>query len=874
MKTKNYKDNITLIVRDEDIFHVQKEILKQKLKGIKISTIKRYIQSFNPSLQANWTIKYDVYDKFKHILDELHYFKSSVLSGSFIEECIQFLDMMHLYDIDPQDLPTFSHSYLELKKMFEAIYDLPTESTYLKQIISEIPDLKDVYIDIQTPTFDEQIWMDALIKKQAQVIHQVESKPTYEYYHANNARVEIEAIAQKIIADHLDIHHIMIAYCDSKYSSIIASVFDRYQIPVHMRTLKASSIAFKCISLLKFAMQPNPETYMDCLIQGCFKNVETLIEAQKIYPNAYDEKYPEIDKICFKTELFSEQEIQHLIQLLSLAQKQKDAIREDCHQLATLLDIRQLFICVDEILRKNIHTKDDASAILKIQTIFRDSLPYIQDKEDLNIMMEEIQKIKCSETSKRFDAVSVIPFSKVNEFSDITFVCGATQSSFHHFQPLSGILDEDYVAQIKKFPTLMQRYEHAQNMLNRKIHNGQRIIFSYPQSDYVGKNQEASIDVESLVKCSSIPYTCTKANVVEESIQNLTKENAEIIYLKDHVIKGSISSLEKYIGCPYAYFLKYGAHIQEPLEQGFNVQKIGTLNHSVLETLTNKYSKNYTQVSRVELIDIIDDNIEDMKQVFPHLQFDLIRHRLIESMSLNLFILNDMENASSMEPTYSEYKWNKDLNFDDVTLRLVGYVDRIDTAPTTFRIIDYKSSQKKLEKDKVFSGQQLQLCTYLMQIQEELKLRPLGGFYYSFANPKFELPYQKLSRREKLVEEISKDKIIKEMLKNKRLQGWIFDDNVEIMDDTATHVLGITNTKSKGISARNVYDLQEVSKSIVEMMKIIVENILSGNVQCEPNEAACMFCKYRPICRFNGSFTEKKQLVELPACMRKEKEHE
>ena len=141
-------------------------------------------------------------------------------------------------------------------------------------------------------------------------------------------------------------------------------------------------------------------------------------------------------------------------------------------------------------------------------------------------------------------------------------------------------------------------------------------------------------------------------------------------------------------------------------------------------------------------------------------------------------------------------------------------------------------------------------------------------------NSKFELPYQKLSRSKKVLEEISKEMIEKEIIKNNRLQGWIFDDNVEIMDENGAHVKGISNTKNKGVYARNVYKLDEVSECITEMMKMIVSNILSGNIQCEPNEAACLFCKYKPICRFNGSPTEKKQLVELPACMRKEKDDE
>ena len=359
----------------------------------------------------------------------------------------------------------------------------------------------------------------------------------------------------------------------------------------------------------------------------------------------------------------------------------------------------------------------------------------------------------------------------------------------------------------------------------------------------------------------------------KENIESISLETAKNIYTKYNKIRGSISSLEKYVGCPYAYFLKYGCHIQEPVEVGFNVQKIGTLNHSILETLVNKYQKNYTKASIDEVKAIIKQNTNDMKQVFPHLQFDLIENRLLDSMTLNLFILDDMEKASFMTPTYCEHKWTKDIQLDDTTLSLVGYIDRIDTSPTGFRIVDYKSSGKELSKDKVFSGQQLQLCTYAMIMNEEFNLRPLGGFYYSFMNSKLTLPYQKYARSKKEMEEISRESIIKELINKNRLTGWIFDDNVEIMDDTGTHVKGIRTSKAKGLYATNVYDLNEISECILEMMKLIVTDILSGNIKCEPNEAACMFCKYKPICRFNGTFTEKKQLVELPACMRKEKDN-
>ena len=872
MKTNIYKDNITLIVRESDIFRVQHDILDSNYKGIKVTTLNRFIQSFT-SLKTNWTIKYQIQNKFKSIIHELHYFKSSALSSAFIEECLSFLNELHFYDIPLSDLPTQTPTYLELKKLLETIYDIQTKSSIQIEVLNHLPSLNDIYIDIQYPSYKEKQVIDILQNKGAICVQNLKHTPIYNYYYANNARCEVEAIAQQIIRDKKDVNQIMIAYCDSKYNEIISSVFDRYQIPIHLNQMKSSSLAFKCATLLEFSLNPNPSTFLDCLTQGCFKNVEKLIEIQNIYPYNYNENYPNLNNITLNTDIFNMIEINQLITLIEQAQIQKDAIYQSFDQLVNYADFKELFITIDEILRNNIQEKE-IKTLYQIQSIFRDSLPYLKDKEDLQLLIDEIKKIKTSIQTKRYNAIHVIPYSQVNTLLPTTYICGATQTSFNEFNPLNGIFDETYVSNIKNYPTLMQRYEHAHLALVNKIKSGNEIIVSFPQSDYLGKNFEVALDIENLLNMDSKEFPLIKQKEANEHISNLTSTDASSIYTKNHVIKGSISSLEKYVGCPYAYFLRYGCRIQEPIESGFNVQKIGTLNHFILETLVNRYSKEYSKANIHEVIQIVDASIEDMKTVFPHLQFDIIRNRLIENMELNLFILDDMEKASSMTPTYSEYKWNKDVQVDDVTLRLVGYVDRIDTAPTTFRIIDYKSSQKNLDKEKVFSGQQLQLCTYLMQIRDELQLRPLGGFYYSFMNSKFELPYQKLSRSKKVLEEISKEMIEKEIIKNNRLQGWIFDDNVEIMDENGAHVKGISNTKNKGVYARNVYKLDEVSECITEMMKMIVSNILSGNIQCEPNEAACLFCKYKPICRFNGTPTEKKQLVELPACMRKEKDDE
>lgn len=874
METNKYVDDSIVIVAQGALRQTQKEILKQQVKGVEITTLGRFIQSLDKTNTVEWILCYECYQRFKGIENQLHYFKNSLLSSSFIDECLNFLDLLHFYEIKPDELPCIKESDQELKIILESIYDLKTRSICYKENLSSIGDLSHVYIHIVHPTLMEEKYIQLLVEHQAHLLPPYLNNPTYEYYHANNPRCEIESIAQKIIDEKMDINDVMIALCDPKSSTVLASVFDRYQIPYHLSLSKSSSYAFQAASLLEFALNPTPETFYECLTQNCFGDMSDLIKAQKIYPYAYDQPYPDLQSQFFHSDLFSEYEIKDFISIIHKANIQKQKIIPYCQSLMSS-DIQNILYGVDEILR-HFHKPDPAfhSAMRKIQNLFTDSLPYLKEKEDIRLLIDEIRKIKIAENDQRMNSVTVIPYSQINECLPITFVISATQSHFSDFTPMSGIFGENYVANIEKFPSLMTRYQHDHQKILDRIQNGQRIIISYPLSNYLGKNYESSLDIETLLQKESIPYPLDQANDIQETILPLSEDTARHIYVKTHEMKGSISSLEKYVGCPYAYFLRYGCHIKEPLEVGFNVQKIGTLNHAVLETLVNRHQKDYAKASLDEITQIIDLYMHDMKIVFPHINFDLIRERLIENMKMNLFILKEMEDHSSMKPQYCEYKWERILPINEtVDLHLVGYVDRIDTSETAFRVLDYKSSQKKLQKDLVFSGQQLQLCTYLMQMSDELKLRPLGGFYYSFQNGKLELPYQKLARRSKLIETISTEAIQKEMIRSNRLQGWIFDENVEIMDDDATHVTGLKNTKSKGIYASNVFKIDEISDCIQEMMKMIALNILSGDIRLEPNEAACLFCKYRPICRFNGSYTEKKQLVELPPCMRKEEDH-
>lgn len=77
---------------------------------------------------------------------------------------------------------------------------------------------------------------------------------------------------------------------------------------------------------------------------------------------------------------------------------------------------------------------------------------------------------------------------------------------------------------------------------------------------------------------------------------------------------------------------------------------------------------------------------------------------------------------------------------DGTRVGLQGQIDRIDVCEngdeTWVRVIDYKSSQKELDEEKVWYGFQLQLLLYLNVCIEAIPNGiPAGAFYFHISDP-------------------------------------------------------------------------------------------------------------------------------------------
>ena len=194
-------------------------------------------------------------------------------------------------------------------------------------------------------------------------------------------------------------------------------------------------------------------------------------------------------------------------------------------------------------------------------------------------------------------------------------------------------------------------------------------------------------------------------------------------------------------------------------------------------------------------------------------------------------------------------------------IEIVGKIDRIDVAENEegsfIRIIDYKSSSKSLDLNKMVTGLQIQLLTYVDIMAEKTNKEPVGMLYFNLIEPI-------ISKNRNL----SDEEIEEEIRKAFRMKGLILSDLkiIKMMDNKleagASKIIPVSLDKSGNISQTrsSVLSKEEftsLQKKIRKLIKQIADEILSGRIEIKPTynpkqkKTSCEYCPYKTICGFN-----------------------
>ena len=779
-------------------------------------------------------------------------YRAMFIYPAFLQEIIRFAKELCLYQIDVSALPEDNGSEKELKQILSLVMtmDFVEKNMGAKRSgwIDSLSKNKDLIIH---RTFSTSYW-DALFLKELKekgVREETdeEGNPAHSLVCSVNVRQELECCAQEICRNPQKRYNIILASYNETYP-LLKQVFLRYDIPYtcisEERVTHAGTIY---AALLDFAMHKDSESLLKAFRVHAFKRscpdslYQFLMQTMKgpCAPKGIAEGL---------RGTILEPEAEWYARMEEKAQDFFSEIQDDVDLLLSSKTPREELINAYTVFRglPMFEDKAELRAGMNIRNTLESTLNTIRDETDVQ-MLKGCFETMAYGTMVQGDAwVTVTDKTHPMDAADVSYVIGCGGMNWPGFPGASGLFDENYVARIEGYPSLRQRYDMYMEQLEWVKHSAREsVVWSYATNDYQGREIQLAYEVESM-------FDGKKAEVRKPAVlrplkpaaHTLREDLARDIFLRNGNVHASISTVERRYSCAYCYFIMSGLGIRKREVTGIDVRSLGNIQHDVMEKAIRKYGKDYAGISEEEINAILEESFHALSLAWPCYPevIRLCRERTLSSLLMAFRFLQDMERNSEFRPWRVEEKFEEEI-VDHVILH--GRIDRMDECNDMVRVIDYKSSARSLNENKVKAGISLQLLTYLLISAKITGKKPMGAYYFSFRDDPMRTGAAKVSRNVVTDTDFSEEAARNAFINARRLSGWTFDENHLVeLDEDERHV---KNTKT-------IYDMEECTELMKYLYQDFREKILLGYIDTDPVTGACSFCDYRCICRFHGQY--------------------
>ena len=365
---------------------------------------------------------------------------------------------------------------------------------------------------------------------------------------------------------------------------------------------------------------------------------------------------------------------------------------------------------------------------------------------------------------------------------------------------------------------------------------------------------------------------------------------AAVRTLYGNQVQMSASRMDRMKSCHFGYFMEYGLRAKERKAAGFQAPEIGTFIHYLLENvlravrdrggfdsvtqpeldaLVQRYIREYADTR----IDRYSEKSARFRYLFERLQRTAcaIVNNVADEMRRSDFKLMEFElsfgGREADLPAVS-------VEREDISLRLVGKVDRVDgwvkDGKLYLRVVDYKTGRKSFSLSDVQYGLGIQMLLYLFALEREgekhfgMPVVPSGVLY---------LPARDVIVSEK--RDASPAKIESDIQKELRRSGLVLEDAqvLRAMEHDALEkpvYLPITLKKDGTITdgVATAHELGRLGRYTEHLLKQIAGELARGNVDADPayrtpQDGACRWCAYASACYFRpGSGTDCRRILK------------
>lgn len=365
---------------------------------------------------------------------------------------------------------------------------------------------------------------------------------------------------------------------------------------------------------------------------------------------------------------------------------------------------------------------------------------------------------------------------------------------------------------------------------------------------------------------------------------------AAVRTLYGNQVQMSASRMDRMKSCHFGYFMEYGLRAKERKAAGFQAPEIGTFIHYLLENvlravrdrggfdsvtqpeldaLVQRYIREYADTR----IDRYSEKSARFRYLFERLQRTAcaIVNNVADEMRRSDFKLMEFElsfgGREADLPAVS-------VEREDISLRLVGKVDRVDgwvkDGKLYLRVVDYKTGRKSFSLSDVQYGLGIQMLLYLFALEREgekhfgMPVVPAGVLY---------LPARDVIVSEK--RDASPAKIESDIQKELRRSGLVLEDAqvLRAMEHDALEkpvYLPITLKKDGTITdgVATAHELGRLGRYTEHLLEQIAGELSRGNVDADPayrtpQDGACRWCAYASACYFRpGSGMDRRRILK------------
>ena len=389
-----------------------------------------------------------------------------------------------------------------------------------------------------------------------------------------------------------------------------------------------------------------------------------------------------------------------------------------------------------------------------------------------------------------------------------------------------------------------------------------------------------------------------KERETKKKYSKLARETAEKLYGEG--LYGSVTRLEQFARCPYAYFLVYGLGLSEREQFEVGVVDYGNVFHEAMEHFSHELDgtgRLWQDLSEEEALSLAGQCVDYVTDRYKGDLFhqskrsEFMRERLRRMLRASVWGIWKQMEAGGFRQLSSEQSFSgRDLESLKIPLAngkklvLGGRIDRVDICEegdrSLLKIMDYKSGGMDLDLCRVYYGLQLQLVTYMAAALEMHRKNnpashpvPAAFLYYQMEEP--EIPWKQESEPERENRTLSALKCKGYIVDSEGALGALDAGLVREGGRSALYPVGMKKdgTYDRYSHVMDTEQAERLMRHARERMREFGERIYEGEAGASPyfmqEESGCDFCRFSEVCG-----VEKKEIRNCAKQMKKMTEEE